>query len=81
MFFCWTKGKMTVLGQKSGGSSRTIIFIGLKMSRIVLEAVLDCIFGAMSGCGIVAGAGHVCALKFRKGSCVPVEILKFVGLS
>lgn len=55
----------------------------LIMSRIILEAVLDCIFGAMSGCGIVAGAGlgHVCALKFRKGSCVPVEILKFVGLS
>lgn len=51
------------------------------MSRIVLEAVLDCIFGAMSGCGIVAGAGHMYALKFRKGSCVPVEILKFVGLS
>ena len=50
MLFCWTKGKMTVLGQKSGGS-RTRIFIGLKMSRIILEAVLDCIFGAMSGCG------------------------------
>ena len=32
------------------GSSRTIIFIGLKMSRIILEVVLDCIFGAMSGC-------------------------------
>ena len=45
MFFCWTKGKMTVLGQKSGGSSRRRIFIGLKMSRIILEAVLDCIIG------------------------------------
>ena len=38
------------------------------MSRIILEVVLDCIFGAMSGCGIVAGAGHMCALKSGKGS-------------
>ena len=49
--------------------------------------MLDCIFGAMSGCGIVAGAGHMYALEFGKvgkGRGVvwdTVEILKFVGVS
>ena len=32
-------------GAKVVGSSSTCIFIGLKMSRIILEAVLDCIIG------------------------------------
>ena len=62
-------------------SSISAVYNLLLTSCINYLAVLDCIFGAMSGCGIVAGAGHVCALKFRKGSCVPVEILKFVGVS
>ena len=50
------------------------------MSRIILEAVLDCIFGAMSGCRACV-CFEVCLGKGRGVVWDTVEILKFVGVS